>query len=476
MPVSPDEMQSTRESPHPWWNPWYWPAGIWVLVIAFLIFSIPFAVRTVMLAGVPAMPEPFDEVEFIRWDVPDDENAFSDYRRATKMRAAIVADWKEQGLVVNEPSNYEDVLKKGWSAADEPTEKWLEMHREILKVWRRGTEKELALNVSPADLSISSILDVVQEQRLFGRLALFEQARLMAEGRFEEAAEFGRAAFRCGGHTSHRGCLVQGLTGTALHSLSCMGLACWSEQPGVTSEQLLRLQQHLRRDYELYESRSNMLITEFLAMRNTFVRSEWLQMSLNTAADDNSAAMVAVWKIGYWTVGEPDLTARILRNVLANQMREVDKPMAGRAKLVGSGRVMLFDTTGPLLPGQLDPAGIDRAMNRSTLARQWLTSLKTVDTALLRQDARQAALEVLLGAQAYRRDQGEFPDSLSKLVPKYLSTIPLDPFSPTGAPLLYRRDDPTHAVVWSLGEDGIDGGGDVEAASGRPPDAGFFLK
>ena len=101
---------------------------------------------------------------------------------------------------------------------------------------------------------------------------------------------------------------------------------------------------------------------------------------------------------------------------------------------------------------------------------------KQVDDAVQRFRGRQTALEVMLAAQAYRRDKGEFPASLDALVPDYLEAVPLDPCHRSGGRFLYRRDSPTKALVWSVGEDGTDNDGSIESEQGRPADVGFELK
>ena len=52
--------------------------------------------------------------------------------------------------------------------------------------------------------------------------------------------------------------------------------------------------------------------------------------------------------------------------------------------------------------------------------------------------------------------EGRFPDSLNDLVPNYLPAVPADPMAP-GAPLRYRNGP--QAIVYSVGDDGIDDGG-----------------
>jgi hypothetical protein len=90
---------------------------------------------------------------------------------------------------------------------------------------------------------------------------------------------------------------------------------------------------------------------------------------------------------------------------------------------------------------------------------------------------------VSLACRLYRHDRGAFPPDLAALVPAYLPAVPPDPYSPAGDALRYRvaadeelLPDPTigaqgrgappptrvekgQAVVWSVGPDGVDGGG-----------------
>ena len=469
------QSESRQQETHRHWlNPWGWPLAIWGLLVCLGLMLVPFAIRTFMLAGVPAIPEPFDAAEFCRWDVPESENAFVDYQRATELRKALVSDQRQQRIA--DPEGSSVVLEKGWSAADDSVKEWLDANREAMVVWRRGTEKAKGRNLSPDRLRYDSVIDLVQDQRSFCRLALVEEMRLLDEGKLDEAWQWNRAAFRAGGHASYRGCMVQGLVGSALHAMSTSGAARWAEQPAVTADQLRTALDTTRSDYALYELRSNILKAEYLAARNTLASPVWIQIIPLNRSQSGPGAMVTVMRMGYWVVGEPELTARVMRHILANQIREVDKPVSQRSKLIGSGTVMVFAQVpgAPSLPGELDAAGIDKAIAKSFLLRQVLPAMKMFDAALLRQAARQATFEVLLAAQAYRRIHGEFPESLAQLVPELLPAIPLDPCDPQGKGLLYRRDDTTKAAVWSVGDDGNDGGGDFNGD--RLTDVGFELK
>jgi hypothetical protein len=472
--TKPDVVR--HEDPQPaWWNPWHWPTGIRVLVVGAFLLMLPFAIRTAMLSTVPDMEEPFDVAEFVKWDVPPEKDAFTDYRQAAEIRTQITAHPTE----ANYFECYDAIMTKGWTEADEPIKKMLDANHEALDVWRRGTEKDRALNVSPDkpahDLDIS--FSFIPDQRHFVRLAWLEAVRCIHDGDLDQAWNWLRAAHRSGGHMTHRGCMLAGLIGTAFHDGTVTRMSHWAEQPTVTPGQLKRALAELKSDYALYESESNMLKAEYLWYKNMILQPDWID-NVDFLVHSELSGVQAAVKMGLWVVGEPDLTMRISRQILANQIREVDRPLASRRKLAGTGIAMLFDPdpSVPSLPGQLDPAAIDRGINRSFVARQLLPTSVHIDKAIHRQHARQATIEIVLAAQAYRRDHGEFPKSLQELVLGYLTSVPTDPCDPLGGPVKYRREEPLKAVVWSVGNDGSDGGGDVDNSNREPTDVGFLLK
>jgi hypothetical protein len=65
-------------------------------------------------------------------------------------------------------------------------------------------------------------------------------------------------------------------------------------------------------------------------------------------------------------------------------------------------------------------------------------------------------LETRLVLELYHRRHGHWPESLSDLVPAYLSDVPIDPFS--NRPLICRREG-EEFTLYSVGKDGQDNGG-----------------
>lgn len=68
-------------------------------------------------------------------------------------------------------------------------------------------------------------------------------------------------------------------------------------------------------------------------------------------------------------------------------------------------------------------------------------------------------LKTELAIQAWRAEHDDFPDSLDALVPKYLAAVPVDPMATSEAILHYRKSQSEY-VLYSVGFNGVDDGGD----------------
>jgi hypothetical protein len=78
------------------------------------------------------------------------------------------------------------------------------------------------------------------------------------------------------------------------------------------------------------------------------------------------------------------------------------------------------------------------------------------------------SLVVALAAERYRHAHGAWPATLALLTPEYLSEVPADPYD--GLPLRYRRQD-DHVVIYSVGPDRQDDGGNLDRTADPGPGA-----
>ncbi|NLX14151.1 MAG: hypothetical protein GXY44_10935 [Phycisphaerales bacterium] len=86
------------------------------------------------------------------------------------------------------------------------------------------------------------------------------------------------------------------------------------------------------------------------------------------------------------------------------------------------------------------------------------------------------AARTAMALERYRIAHGRWPDTLDKLVPEYLASIPLDPFD--GRPLRYSLKDDA-AFIYSISENLVDNSGEVASFHPSAPrdatDCGFTL-
>jgi hypothetical protein len=107
------------------------------------------------------------------------------------------------------------------------------------------------------------------------------------------------------------------------------------------------------------------------------------------------------------------------------------------------------------------------ARSQPVLVKLLAPALTKVAAACQRSNAQLRAAVVLLAAERYRQERKQLPRSLAELVQAgYLKAIPTDPYD--GQPLRFRRLD-DGLVVYAVGPDGQDNGGNLRRASSDVP-------
>jgi hypothetical protein len=90
--------------------------------------------------------------------------------------------------------------------------------------------------------------------------------------------------------------------------------------------------------------------------------------------------------------------------------------------------------------------------------------------AFIRNCAYERCAAVAMALERYRRDHKDWPSSLQSLAPLYMEKVPLDPFD--GNPLRYRRFN-EGVVIYSVGVDGVDNGGQIDRKATQGSDQGL---
>ena len=223
------------------------------------------------------------------------------------------------------------------------------------------------------------------------------------------------------------------LTGVAIEDLGRKDLARWSRQLSAAqaSQAAQRLQtiEALRPDYVT-------IVTEEKWENLSFLR-EILKNNLQQKKPRDWSAMFKD------PADQAILLATSNQQIEANLVAAMNASIA-RARQPYSSK----------LPEILQPADpLSAMLVNSETSRRRFNSRLTYERNLA--NSRLTLTELAL--QAMVKEQEKIPQKLDELVPKYLPTVPGDPFAP-GSPLRLKADD-SNFTVYSVGPDGADDGG-----------------
>jgi hypothetical protein len=409
------------------------------------------------LATLPELRPPFDVASFASVSIPDDRNAFTYYRQAKDRfveTSAVVPDAKGQSALWKK---LEATIKNGWSKADEPVQKWLQLNQPALEVWKRGTECPDGMEMPPGAEIMETLLPLSQSLRELAKMALL-QASDTAAKKTPAAAEawpWYRAVLRSSRHVSRHSETIGRSIGVAIHGITVEPVLRWSSRPELTATDLRQVLADVLAIDAMTGPPSDTLKAEYLVSCKT--------MEANTAGLSG---------LPFRLIGLRESFQEALNLVYANWLSQVDRPRFRRLPSKG-GKWHLFeiDPAAPRDPKLLSPAEIEErcGVARQSLATKLVGLLVPSIMAFIdstdRERARQAALVLGVALELYHREHGRFPDALDDLVKeKYLKSIPADPFG-KGEPFHYRRDSDPHqgAILWSVWTDGIDQDGKLEA-------------
>ncbi|MAG94929.1 MAG: hypothetical protein CMJ48_14475 [Planctomycetaceae bacterium] len=436
------------------------------LAFIALLLIAPLIYRSSRLSGLPDIPPPFDVEKYDTVAIDPKENAFEFYKQASGPL---------HGSEHLNNDDYDKVMEEGWQAASEDIRTWVSDNRAAFALWLKGAAAPDALYHQPKELRIDTLLPMVMNQYEFARLAKLEAARLEAEGKPAAAWDMYRAIFRSSRHCGRHGTIIERLIGIGFHSMAVDSMTKWSARSDVDVAMLRRALEHVSEDYELTPPASDALRSEYFVLMNLYDRLELSSADARGLGDwGRPIADVLPAGLAMFLFNEPELSRRVTKHAFANWLAQIDNPRHARTE-TRAGELTLFDPEPAGESSSLAPQKIDACLSRTLFLRNLMPALVELDRMIGREQAKQACLIVILAAQAYQRDHGEFPEELEDLRDGYLDEVPADPYGKVGETIRYRRNG-ARAVVWSIFENGRDdGGADVQVVPGEglPTDIGY---
>jgi hypothetical protein len=99
-----------------------------------------------------------------------------------------------------------------------------------------------------------------------------------------------------------------------------------------------------------------------------------------------------------------------------------------------------------------------------SLLSQGVMSMSAVFNKVMRVETAKQAVITAIALKRYELKNGSYPQDLNSLVPEFVSAVPLDPVD--GQPLRYRRNADGTFLLYSVGENGVDDGGNPSLEKG----------
>ncbi len=255
------------------------------------------------------------------------------------------------------------------------------------------------------------------------------------------------------------GQLIRFLVAIACRSLALQEIWCWPEEFSLTSAQLERLVKLL--DEHPFEGR----VEWKQAMHGEMGGSRPFLDTLYARTPDGGGFQILAqsqsdeprpWVLGAVNLMSPlfedrrtaerllvladERTSR-LSELSPDELRRLETPLRGREFR-------------PVLGTYWQIWGLPVGDLESTILRSLVLGLR------IRVEGDLSATVIALNR--YRVDQGRYPEQLSLLAPRYLPETPIDLFA--GEPFRYRLDETGGYLLYSVGDDGRDDGG--QALSG----------
>jgi hypothetical protein len=398
-------------------------------VLILLAYSLLLSVlallgwRAMSLRGLPDVGDPFDPEEFEARLLPEDENAFTLYRQASRaFKAEDRPEYRTGGKEIWSVDS--------WAEADPLIHRWVEDNTEALALWMRGSEQEAAMFIDPRTMRFSTLLKEVQDLRSFARLGRLEAFRRMEAGDVAGAWPYYRGVLRASRHVGMGSSAIGRLIGMAMASYMAPEIERWAADPRLDAEDLRRALDDVRAVRAMNPPYSETAKVEYLLIRNELTGPGSRETALSeyrSGSAETLAYLPGALETLWWLKREPERSLRVARLAFAGWIAHADEPAskrpAPRPTPHGFEWYPLPDEA-PASARSLSPTEFDDWMQSSLIARIYLPAIGPLQSAFERDRRTLAAIEIALASQLYEREHGEAPKTLGVLVGPYLDRVP----------------------------------------------------
>jgi hypothetical protein len=236
------------------------------------------------------------------------------------------------------------------------------------------------------------------------------------------------------------------------------------QSPELTDQQLAGLQNQWN-DLEFVKAGANALEMERITMEISIAKlrdsnSElryypgffWAKPDFEQSSE--MAAYMFLWR--YWRSYPEEMRCLKVYEVLINAMRTADTDGCFQNALLseaaGLSKLGISQMDGPngFLPFDY--------INPNSILSDSIAVAEEFPAGVLRAEVVKNLAVTAIAVKRYELKHGGYPENLSELTPDFLPSVPLDPVD--GEPLHYRKNNQGTFLLYSVGPNGKDNGGD----------------
>jgi hypothetical protein len=461
--------------------------AVTILIPFIRHYQLRFAVEA-YIAQLKAKGEPIELAQVIPPPVPPEQNSADTFRNA-----AALIDADKSLLETNYPYGMKMVaLGKAmirWQQPDirdsNATNSWQEattavaQNAQAIALLQQIIEKpsfDFKIEYEPrvADMVFTNFY-LAQSKRAAQRL---EAAALcdLHQGDTASAVKNLRAMLALVSAMRNERLVISELVRIAIAQITLTANWEFLQSTNLTDEQLAKLQQDWT-GLNFIRSFENAMALERVTRQTTAKKfrasSSELENYLNVSpeSDDSSRAAttfdilktkakVFLWR--YWWSYPDELRMLEGYEALLESTRLAETNHSLRTAI--NGQKQKLEVLGIYKIDNKWDALLDHDMQMHRLLSASVASLNAVSDHVMRLETAKIVLTTAIALKRYQLKHGNYPSDLNSLVPEFVPAVPLDPVD--GQPLRYRRNADGTFLLYSVGENGVDDGGDPSLEKG----------
>ena len=376
------------------------------------------------------------------------------------------------------PDDIAGLLRKKYYEATEEEklvlEKWLTENEEHFRLVIAGSQKPYYWQHYEGDEMLSVLMPYLAG---FRRIAFSFRwrSRLLAEkGLYEEAFSDIKTCYRLGRHIKGNVVvLIEQLVGIAIEAVAVQNLRGILSEHKIDSATLTILQRDLEQiivGEEFAMSFAGEKLFIYDEIQRCFTEDRFggghLYLSrMSQIRSDGDESVPSLQDFIFGTIFEPEAWPVVLKVLFYHPNKQQTREAADRF-------YAYCDAFAQKTPAQIRAQGID--MQKETMNIVGDNVLLDILTPALGRAARIGhrhrtnveATIAILALHRYKADKNSFPDDLQQLITAgYLRQLPVDVYS--DKPLVYRKTADSF-ILYSVGQNFMDDGGQVAAIDGKP--------